>query len=139
MSTPVMAPPLLEIKNLSIAYRTDRGTVSAVDDVSLSIPHGRSIGLVGESGSGKSTIALAAMRGCQRTRSQRADHVQRHRPAAQSEAAPESGLAVEKHEHVSRNHSRPCARASIGMQMDDVLRTTNRTRHEGRKARIKEY
>jgi peptide/nickel transport system ATP-binding protein len=59
MSTP---PPLLELRNLGITYRTDRGTVSAVEDVSLEIPRGSSIGLVGESGSGKSTVAMGVMR-----------------------------------------------------------------------------
>jgi len=54
--------PLIDLQNLSISYSTPRGMVSAVDDVSLQIPHGASIGLVGESGSGKSTIALALMR-----------------------------------------------------------------------------
>ena len=54
--------PLLELRNLEITYRTDRGTVSAIDDVSLQIPIGASVGLVGESGSGKSTIAMAIMR-----------------------------------------------------------------------------
>jgi peptide/nickel transport system ATP-binding protein len=58
----VQAPPLLELRNLGITYRTDRGLVSAVDDVSISVPKGASIGLVGESGSGKSTIALAILR-----------------------------------------------------------------------------
>ena len=55
-------PPLLDIRNLSIGYRTERGVVSAVDDVSLHIPRGASVGLVGESGSGKSTIAMGLMR-----------------------------------------------------------------------------
>lgn len=54
--------PLLELRNVSITYRTDKGLVSAVDDVSLKVPKGSSIGLVGESGSGKSTIALAILR-----------------------------------------------------------------------------
>ena len=36
-------PPLLELRNLSINYRTDRGMVSAVDDVSLKVPAGASI------------------------------------------------------------------------------------------------
>jgi peptide/nickel transport system ATP-binding protein len=53
---------LLELDRLSISYRTTRGLVSAVDDVSLVIPAGTSLGLVGESGSGKSTIALALLR-----------------------------------------------------------------------------
>ncbi len=55
-------PPVLQLRNLRISYRTDRGVVSAVDDVSLEVPRGASIGLVGESGSGKSTIALAILR-----------------------------------------------------------------------------
>jgi len=54
--------PLLDLRNVSINYRTERGFVSAVEDVSLTIPRGASVGLVGESGSGKSTIALALMR-----------------------------------------------------------------------------
>jgi len=55
-------PPLLDLQHLSIAYRTERGLVSAVDDVSLQIPRGASVGLVGESGSGKSTIAMGLLR-----------------------------------------------------------------------------
>jgi len=54
--------PLLELQHLGVTYRTDRGQVSAVDDVSLQVPMGASIGLVGESGSGKSTIAMAILR-----------------------------------------------------------------------------
>ena len=53
--------PLLSIRNLTISYRTDRGSVSAVEDVSFDIPRGASVGLVGESGSGKSTVALGMM------------------------------------------------------------------------------
>lgn len=57
-----MSESLLELRNVSIRYRTGRGFVSAVEDVSLQVPTGASIGLVGESGSGKSTLALALMR-----------------------------------------------------------------------------
>lgn len=47
----------LEIDHLSVRY----GRVTVVDDVSLVVPAGRTLGLVGESGSGKSTIAAAAV------------------------------------------------------------------------------
>ncbi len=52
---------LLEVDGLSVAYRTGRSWLQALDDVSLSIPQGSVLGLVGESGSGKSTVVLALL------------------------------------------------------------------------------
>lgn len=49
---------LLDVKNLSVEFRTEDGTVEAVNDVSLSVDEGETLGLVGESGSGKSVTAL---------------------------------------------------------------------------------
>lgn len=54
--------PLLQLNGLSVAYRTGRGTVQAVQDVTLGVERGHSVGLVGESGSGKSTVAAAILR-----------------------------------------------------------------------------
>jgi peptide/nickel transport system ATP-binding protein len=54
-----MQPPVLDIRDLVIEYRTGRGPVRAVDDVSLSVPKGAIVGLVGESGCGKTTVARA--------------------------------------------------------------------------------
>lgn len=51
----------LQASNLSKAFRSRSGTVQAVDDVSLAIAGGRTLGLVGESGSGKSTVARLVM------------------------------------------------------------------------------
>lgn len=56
------APPVLNIEDLTVAYRTGGGLSDAVRHVSLRIEPGQVYGLVGESGSGKSTLALAVMR-----------------------------------------------------------------------------
>ena len=53
---------VLEIRDLSVRFRTARGIADALDTVSLSIPAGASVGLVGESGCGKSTLMKAAIR-----------------------------------------------------------------------------
>ncbi len=52
---------LLEIKDLTVDFHTDDSSVRAVNDVSFSIPKGKTIGLVGESGSGKSVTSLCTM------------------------------------------------------------------------------
>ncbi|MBL8600262.1 MAG: ABC transporter ATP-binding protein [Devosia sp.] len=52
----------LEVKNLSVEYRTPRGPAFAVNRISFSLNQGERYGLVGESGSGKSTTVLALMR-----------------------------------------------------------------------------
>jgi ABC-type dipeptide/oligopeptide/nickel transport system ATPase component len=43
---------LLEISDLKTHFRTPRGTVRAVDGVSLTLERGKALGIVGESGSG---------------------------------------------------------------------------------------
>ncbi len=53
---------LLDIRNLSISFKTDEGTVRAVDGLSLAINKGEVLGLVGESGCGKSVTAMSTLR-----------------------------------------------------------------------------
>ncbi|MCC6995270.1 MAG: ABC transporter ATP-binding protein [Deltaproteobacteria bacterium] len=54
--------PLLSIQGLVTEFRTEGGTVRAVDGVSFDIPRGKTLGVVGESGCGKSVTALSVMR-----------------------------------------------------------------------------
>lgn len=60
--------PVLEVKNLRKTYVTARGlfvqkrVVKAVDDVSLTVRRGQTLGIVGESGSGKSTIGKCLLK-----------------------------------------------------------------------------
>src|SRR5258706_3889858 len=53
------AAPLLEVSHLRIEFPTRRGTLVAVDDMSLAIAPGEVLGLVGESGAGKSLTGAA--------------------------------------------------------------------------------
>jgi len=57
-----MSRPVLEIDSLRTVFRTQQGLVPAVDDVSISVPRGRTLGIVGESGCGKSMLSLSVMR-----------------------------------------------------------------------------
>ena len=52
---------LLEVKNLHTYFKTRKGIVKAVNDVSYSLEPGKTIGIVGESGSGKSVSAMSIL------------------------------------------------------------------------------
>jgi len=52
----MMGAPLLEVRNLKKYFKTGRGMLHAVDDVSFTLDEGKTLGVVGESGCGKSTL-----------------------------------------------------------------------------------
>jgi oligopeptide/dipeptide ABC transporter ATP-binding protein len=53
--------PLIDLRGLTVEIPTPAGWIRPVDDVSLALEAGESLGIVGESGSGKSMLALALM------------------------------------------------------------------------------
>jgi peptide/nickel transport system ATP-binding protein len=57
-----MSEPLLQVKNIKTYFYTMRGVVKAVDDVSIEVNKGESLGIAGESGCGKSTLAFTIIR-----------------------------------------------------------------------------
>ena len=57
-----MSNALLEVKNLKKYFKTTKGMLHAVDDISFTINKGETLGLVGESGCGKSTTGRVVLR-----------------------------------------------------------------------------
>lgn len=57
-----MATPLIETRHLKKYFQTPAGPLHAVDDVSIAIQHGQTLGVVGESGCGKSTMGRTILR-----------------------------------------------------------------------------
>lgn len=56
-----MSRPLLEVDHLVMNYTTEKGDVSAIQDVSFTLHEGEALGLVGESGCGKTSIAMSLL------------------------------------------------------------------------------
>jgi peptide/nickel transport system ATP-binding protein len=56
-----VTPPLLEVNDLSVSFATPRGELHAVQNVSLQLEQGKTLGIVGESGSGKTVLSRSIM------------------------------------------------------------------------------
>ena len=58
---PSSEKPILDVQGLTVTFRTARGAVRAVSDVSFSLRAGETLGIVGESGSGKTVTAMSVL------------------------------------------------------------------------------
>src|SRR6186713_1051678 len=56
-----MAEPLLQVRDLSVSFRSEGRDVCAVRTVSFDLEKGETLALVGESGSGKSSVAMSVL------------------------------------------------------------------------------
>ncbi|WP_447469036.1 ABC transporter ATP-binding protein [Vibrio harveyi] len=56
-----MTEPLLKVQELAVEFKTDKGTVTAIDKISFEVLPGETVALVGESGCGKSVSSLSIM------------------------------------------------------------------------------
>ncbi len=54
--------PIIELRNLSVDFQTNSGTLRAVDNVTMTINRGEIVGIIGESGSGKTTLTSSILR-----------------------------------------------------------------------------
>src|SRR5210317_385642 len=61
MSEP-SSKPLLSIRDLVVEFRTEKGIIRALDEVSFDVLPGEALGIVGESGCGKSVTALSILK-----------------------------------------------------------------------------
>ena len=59
LGAPQDVAPVLDVRGLSVSFTTESGTVSAVDNVDLTLAPGEIVGIVGESGCGKSVTAMS--------------------------------------------------------------------------------
>ena len=57
-----MSDTILDVRHLKKYFKTGKGMLHAVDDISFTIERGKTLGLVGESGCGKSTTGRAVLR-----------------------------------------------------------------------------
>jgi oligopeptide/dipeptide ABC transporter ATP-binding protein len=131
---------VLSVRNLSTSFRTDRGLVNAVSDVSFDLHRGESVGLVGESGCGKSVTSKSIMRLLP-------DHITRYGTESQIRLDGENLLSYsEKQMRVLRGDriamifQEPMTALNpvftIGWQLDEALKYHTKLNRRQRKARV---
>lgn len=122
-------PPLLSVKDFSLEFRTRSGTVHALENVSLDVRKGETVGIVGESGSGKSVLSFGILRILDAAAQIRRGSI--HFAGLDMLAAEESALQEIRGREISMIFQNPRTALNpirrIGRQIEDVLRTHTST------------
>ncbi|MCC6285126.1 MAG: ABC transporter ATP-binding protein [Phycisphaerales bacterium] len=132
--------PVLRVRNLTTRFRTERGMVTAVDDVSFDLYPGETLGIVGESGCGKTVTSKSIMRLLP-------ENVTRIDPASRIEFAgrnlaslPEHELRRVRGEKIAMIFQEPMTSLNpvfrVGWQLDEALRLHTRLNRAERRAKV---
>jgi len=126
---------LLEVRDLSLEFKTRSGTVHALQDINMEIGKGETVGIVGESGSGKSVLSFAILRildAAARTRSGSIQFAGMDMLGASERSLEEvRGREISMIFQNPRTALNPIRR--IGRQIEDVLATHTSTLREDMK------
>ena len=108
---------LLEIKNLEIQFPSRKSTLTAVNNVSLSVDRGDILGIVGESGAGKSTVGNALIGLLEppgiMTNGEIYLEGQRINDLPESEKQKKKTNTLKKQKNIIRRHTEILARATV--------------------------
>jgi peptide/nickel transport system ATP-binding protein len=126
---PAVEPPLLSVKGYSLEFRTRSGIVHALENVSLDVAKGETVGIVGESGSGKSVLSFGILRILDAAAEVKAGSVTF--AGMNMLTAKESALQEVRGREISMIFQNPRTALNpirkIGRQIEDVLRTHTST------------
>jgi peptide/nickel transport system ATP-binding protein len=134
-----MLEPILQVRHLTTRFRTDRGIVTAVDDVSFDLYKGETLGIVGESGCGKTVTSKSIMRLLPERTTIIDPKSQINFESLNLATAPEATLRKVRGDRIAMIFQEPMTSLNpvftIGWQIDEALRYHSTLDSAGRRAK----